>query len=323
MAIKKRNLDDSLIQWIRAQTGLPLGVGNIYWVAATAAWRQFLMDEGFADTIYSNPKTAFDACTASRNDVVVVFPGTYDPGDVWTWNKDYTHMIGVGPVSMTAKPVRISHTLDSTETTGQFKISADGCMFKNVAFSHSGVAQSVYNVYITGSKLTFDHCEFLNMNDSTLADEAGMKGVGIIGGTDIVFRSCVIGGTETERTDGAADLTLDSGSDRLFFYDCLWVADLSADADDDHAFVETVDNAALSTFMYLDRCSFLNAGAAASVPDAFTIQTDLAGEILMRKPVVAAITDIADNEEKVWVTNDGQDSNPGKFAGIAIQPDVT
>ena len=281
------------------------------------------MDEGYADTVYSNPKTAYDACTANQNDVVVVFPGTYDFGDVWTWSKDYTHMIGVGPVAATQHPVRLYHSLDSTETTGQFKLTASGCMFKNLTFHHTGKAQSVYNVYITGDDNTFDHCQFLNMNDTATADEATMKGVGLIGATDIVFRDCVIGGTETERTDGAADVYLDTASDRIFFYDCLFIADLSAAADADHAFIETADTAAVTTLLYGERCRFINTGGHAANPSAIVTQAALTGAIVLPDVKVAGIADIADNEEKIWINPEGFDTTPGKFAGIMIQNDTT
>jgi len=323
MGIKKRNLDDSLVSWVQQQMQLPLGVGNIKYVAATSAWRQFLMDQGVADTIYSNPKTAYDACTASQNDVVVVFPGSYDFGDVWTWSKAYTHMIGVGPVGMTQHPVELYHSLDSTETTGQFKVTGSGCMFKNLMWHHTAsAAAAVYNVYITGDDCTFDYCQFANGNDSVVS-AADMKGVGLIGATDIVFRNCVIGGTETERTASAADMTLDTGCDNLFFYDCVFVANLDATADASHAFIETADAAAVTELLYMENCAFINTGGHAANPTAIITQADLAAAVVLRNCELAGVADFSDDEEKIWVSSGGHDDTPGKVAGVMIQPDVT
>lgn len=327
MAIKKRNLDESLIAWIQTQTGLPVGTGDLYYVAATAAWRQFLIDQGYTCSPYSNPKTAYDACTTNRNDTVIVFPGTYDPGDVWTWSKSYTHMIGVGPVGIMQHPVKIGHSLGTGEATGQFKLTGSGCMFFNITFEHTidtGTTQGVINVAVSGSDNTFDHVHFLNMNDTASADEAGMKGV-LIGGNDNVYRKCVFGGTEQQRTDGAADMTLDTaGSQNNVFEDCIWIANLNAAADGDHLFIEGGNSACVTNFMLLDRPTFVNAGGLAALPAAMSIAAGT-GEILMRDPLLGGgITAlVGTGDTSVWILPQGLDSEGNvRWRGGAINPDT-
>ncbi len=98
--IKKRNLDNSLIQWIMTQTGLGAGVGEInYAVKATSATSQYrtqLQSMG-VERDYKLHST-IDAAAAKlvdyRGDVLLVFPGSY--AESITDNLYGSHMLGVG-----------------------------------------------------------------------------------------------------------------------------------------------------------------------------------------------------------------------------------
>ena len=310
MAIKKRNLESSLIQWIQEQSGLPLGVGNVYYVAATATWRQFLLDNGFGPTVYSNPKTAYDATTANQNDVVVVFPGSYDFGDVWTWANDYTHMIGVGPVGMTQHPVTLYHALDSLEIHGQFKLTADGCLFKNLLFKHTGTdAKAVTNVLFSlCSNNTFDHVQFLNADDSVVCG-ATLRGVRFEGAANMIFRDCVFGGLDRTRTAVGTDLSLleDSAtshpSSNLYFYDCAFMATVTDSIDSLHLFVTTVDSLDLTGLVLFENCSFIttNLTAASNQEHAMDFDSESPALCLIKNPVLAGVRKFAVADDRVRV----------------------
>ena len=99
--IKKRNLDNSLIQWIMNYAGLGPGIGDIRYVApahsATSLYRQQLEELGVdSEDIYTLPSLAYAAVSANRNDVILLCPGTYTETATITWAKAQTHMIGIG-----------------------------------------------------------------------------------------------------------------------------------------------------------------------------------------------------------------------------------
>jgi hypothetical protein len=163
------------------------------------------------------------------------------------------------------------------------------------------------------------------MANTALADEATCKGTVLDGANNLVFRRCTFGGTEIERTDGAADLTIGAGTcDDLKFYDCMWIADLNADADADHAFIEVVAAADIGKFAYFENATFINCGAAMDqLPDCITVSATLAGLMFFNGVTIVGALDLADNEEKVYVKRIGLDTTEGKFMTQAILTDNT
>ena len=99
--IKRRNLDNSLIQWIMTVTGLGPGIGDIKYVApASSATSQFrtqleAMKVSSGD-IFTGPKAAEAAIEGYRNDVVLAMPGTYSTEGDFTWSKRSAHLLGLG-----------------------------------------------------------------------------------------------------------------------------------------------------------------------------------------------------------------------------------
>lgn len=299
-----------------------VSVGNVFYLDPTNGDDD---NNGLSpEKAFATLATAYAALTADQNDVLYIF---YHGDAValtaaFTWAKDGCHIIGVGgPQGGVKKGVPI--TLTAATATGLFVISANRCSFHNIQWSHTGTAAAVISVKVTGDDNSFHDCQFNNMNNAATADEAGMKGLTLDGCNDVSFFRCTIGGTDTERTDGAADLTIGAGTiTNLYMEDCIFIANLNAAADADHAFIETVADADLGDFAYLVRPTFINAGANADLPDAITTGAAVAGFFLIRDPLLVYITDIADNEEKIWVTS-YRDTTPGKFEGIAVNTDVT
>lgn len=268
---------------------------------------------------------AYALLTADQNDVLfVIDEGTnVSLTAQFDWAKDRTHLIGIGkPPGRIRKGVVIANT--ATDADGQFQVTANGCYFRNICWAHQGSAAALINVEITGDDNVFDECQFRNMDNAATAAAATMLGVRLNGCNRPTFYRCTFGGTNVERTASAADMTIGPGTiTGLQCTDCIWIANLNATADASHAFIETVADADLGDFALLERPTFINSGANANLPDAMTIGVATAGFFLLRSPLLVYITDIADNEEKVWVQNEGQDTTPGKFTGIAINPDVT
>lgn len=326
-----RGLDPAVLAWIMGTLGIGPGIGDVHFVAGeTTAYYSKLRDDMkiHPSLIHHSIAAGEDAMTASQNDVLCVYPGSHvQSTTALGWDKVACHMLGMAPLQMLEHTVEITNgNADATPTTGNWLFSGNGCVVKNVCFRHRGAAANVMGCVISGDNQVFENVNFQTAANTALADEAGVKGTVLSGADETTFRRCVFGGTEIERTDGAADLWVGPNTcDNLFFYACMWVADLAAAADDDHAFIEFEAAADLDTLMYLEDPVFINAGAALDQqPDCITVSATLTGLIVIKNPMVVGALDIADNEEMVQILGHGiGGTTPGKLIGLALAPDVT
>ena len=299
-----------------------IGIGDIYYLDAANGSDN---NDGKAPTrAFLTLAVAYAALTTNQNDTLFILDNGTDETytTLITWAKSHCNVIGIGgPKGGIVKGVNLIG--GTAGTTGHLRITGNNNNFSGLCFVHRGTATELVNVAITGDGNSFFDCQFRNMDNTATADEATMKGLVLDGCNFASFYRCTIGGTNVERTDGAADLTIGAGTILgLYMQDCIFIADLDSNADADHAFIEVVAAADLGDLAILDRCTFINAGAAAANPDAITVSATATGFILLRDPLLVYITDIADNEEKVWVSS-YRDTTPGKFEGIAVNSDVT
>ena len=300
-----------------------IGRGNIYYLDAANGSDS---NNGKTPTqAFLTLATAYAALTTNNNDILFILDQGTDETytTAITWAKNHCHVVGIGgPQGGVEKGVQLIGNSVVT-TTGHLTISGNNNTFAGLCFVQLGTATALVNVGITGDGNSFYDCQFKNMNNAATADEAGMLGVILNGCNKTSFYRCTIGSTEVERTDGAADLTIGAGTiTGLYMEDCIFIADLDAAADADHAFIEQVADADLGDYALLVRPTFINAGANAALPDAMTIGASTAGFWLVRDPLLVYITDICDNEEKMWATHGGMDTTPGQFVGQAINPAV-
>lgn len=98
MKIRKRNLKPYVMQWLVDKLQLGLGIGDIYYVAASGGVAyQNLLDNGVPTSeIFSTVGAAYAATTTTQNDVVLMAPGAYVETAEITWSKPHTHLVGLG-----------------------------------------------------------------------------------------------------------------------------------------------------------------------------------------------------------------------------------
>lgn len=308
--------------------GLSIGTKDYFHVAPVdSQYYSWLQDVVPSDRLFTTLALAHVEMTADRGDTALVYPGSYVQSTTpLTWSKDQCHIIGVGPVHSMEHPVELTNgDADAAPTTGNWLFTANECHIQNLCFRHRGVAANVVNVSISGNDNVFEDVHFHNMANTATADAAGMKGTVLDGCYNTVFRRCTFGGVEIERTDGAADMTIGAGTcDNLSFYDCVWIADLTTDADADHAFIELVNLADLAKYAYFENASFINCGAAMdALPTCLTLSATMAGIMYFNGVTVVGALDLADHEEKVYVRRIGLDTTEGKFSTQAILTDNT
>lgn len=96
--IKKGNLSASLLNWLMSTLQLGPGIGDVFYlVVSGSAYHVWLLNQKVSgDHIFTTLAAAYAATTASRNDVILAFPGAYVQTAELAWTNAHTHLIGLG-----------------------------------------------------------------------------------------------------------------------------------------------------------------------------------------------------------------------------------
>lgn len=206
-------------QHLAGVLGLPY-VGNVIYVDPNSG-SDANNSGNSQDDALATVRTAEDLTVAGQNDVVLVTPtatsGRTTETDVITWDKDYTHLIGV------AAPVHINTRAGMSMAAGdagesQLDISADGCIFANLTLAAFNDTDEL--VEVTGSRNRFDNVHFAGLGNAMAADTAAGSCLHITGGQENLFTNCTLGLDTVTR--GAANFTLEleSAASRNKFVSC-------------------------------------------------------------------------------------------------------
>jgi len=205
MGLFPRNLNDFV-----AQMGIPRGPLS----------KAYLVDtENGSD---SNPGTnwsaplltleaAEDLCVADRHDTVLFLARATaeNPAASIAWDKDYTHLIGVGS-ELPGQGQRCRVVMAAaTAVTPTITFSGDGCIVKNMQFNQekaSGAASGV--AIVTGERNYFENVFFMCPTSLTAASYS-LK----VGGGENCFKDCTIGQHTLARTGATYGLWLYVGND--------------------------------------------------------------------------------------------------------------
>ncbi|KKL62262.1 hypothetical protein LCGC14_2186950 [marine sediment metagenome] len=134
--INRRNLDPSLLNWLMGITGLGPGLGDVhYLVPVASAYYSWLRDDLKQEPskIHFNLADGYNALTASRNDVLLTYPGTYLATTEQVWAKANTHLIGMaGPnvLGDHTEPSVVFHT-QTANVAATLSVTGGGCQFHN------------------------------------------------------------------------------------------------------------------------------------------------------------------------------------------------
>lgn len=178
--IKRRNLDNSLIQWIMTVTGLGPGIGELFWIApsasATSQYRTHLQDQlGISDLIYSTLATAYAAAVTNRNDAILVMPGAYDEAATLDWTKDNLHMIGLGGPNTRADYSETNAVIytDTAAVDYTIHLTGDHCMLLNIGLNNAGANAGNFGpLYVNGYGNLFKNVGLIgNLTAQQLADD--------------------------------------------------------------------------------------------------------------------------------------------------------
>lgn len=162
MSVSKRQFRQEIRQWAMFALGLGPGIGNTFFLAeADSEYETLLLERGIPATeIAHTLVSAEDMTTASRNDVVVAFPGTYTETEKTTWDKSSTHLIGVGSpnqrIPATAGTTGCVYFPCTTAMTELLLITGHHCIFKNFS-TYLSTATGVADIKTRGRNITLQN----------------------------------------------------------------------------------------------------------------------------------------------------------------------
>ncbi len=141
-----------------------VGMGKAFYVApvtsSTSNYRDWLLENGCdPGRIFADLPAAEDACVANRNDVVFVFPGTYTQTAKITWDKNSTHLFGVGSTNQripaTAGTTGCVYFPCTTAMTELFLITGHHVYFKGFS-TYLSTATGETDIKVNGRNITLD-----------------------------------------------------------------------------------------------------------------------------------------------------------------------
>lgn len=163
---------------------------------------------------------AEDKCVANRHDTVLFLAGaTADaPTAEIAWDKDYTHLIGVG-CELPGVGQRCRVVTPAAQAHQTITFSGDGCIVKNMQFNNAHAAGTAIGVAtVSGHRNYFENVFFMTPT-STTAASFSLK----VTGTENCFKRCTIGQHTLVRTAASYGLWLAKGDgdcQRNKFIDC-------------------------------------------------------------------------------------------------------
>lgn len=233
-----------------------------------------------------------------------------------TWDKNYTHIIGIAAPTMVAQRARIFQTSTLTGASPLLDITATGCIFKNF-YIFQGVADatSLLNVRVTGGRNYFENIHFAGGGHATQAVDGGAS-LALYGAEECTFVNCTIGVDTIAAATGMMGLRLDTDAKRIIFKNCIFTMYAG------HAgcgFVEVVDSAGFDRYILFDNCMFINDAAGFTMTTAFVIPAGMGSathRILLKDCTGIGFTDWDTSDRGLMYLNMGTITGGGN-AGIA------
>lgn len=168
---------------------------------------------------------AEEKCVANQNDVVLLLAnnGSITLTEKLTWDKNYTHLVGMCAPVRTAQRARIFAASDMDDAE-LIEISATGCIWKNVyIFNGPAEATALGCVKVSGGRCYFENVHFAGPGHASNAID-GAYALGLYGGDgEHLFKDCTFGLTTVGAATGVRCVAFLGGyTPRVVFEDCTF-----------------------------------------------------------------------------------------------------
>jgi len=258
---------------------------------------------------------AEDKCTANQHDTVLYVSGSsgINLSAALTWDKSYTHLVGVAAPTGVATRARLFQLSTLTGASPLLNITASGCIFKNF-YIFQGVddATSLINVQVTGGRNYFEDVHFAGGGHATMAIN-GAASLKLAAAEENRFVRCTFGVDTIAAGTGCVALLLDGEAHRNKFEDCyftMYAGHAGA------AFVEVADATGFDRYTIFKNCLFTNT-ASQAMTEAFVIPAGVGAPrtIYVLNSFLHGATDWESNDRGV-VFISGSAITGGTTAGI-------
>jgi len=254
---------------VPVMTGLPYTRDSKYYFVDPA--RGSPGNDGLSlDTPLDTLIAAEDKTVANQHDAVIYVAGGtgLNMTAALTWDKNYTHLVGIAAPTQVAQRARIFQLSTLTSASPLFTLSATGCIFKNF-YCFQGVddSASLVNWQISGGRNFFKNVHFAGGGHSSMAID-GCASLRIVGSSgENRFENCTLGVDTIAAATGVRCLALIGGTPRNVFKDCNFTLYASAGG---AMFVEWETLSAVDRYMLFEHCRFLNTGPT-TIDSAFVM----------------------------------------------------
>lgn len=273
----------------------------------------------YEDEAFSTLEAAESAAVANQNDIVYYLAGSssLSLSAALTWDKDYTHLIGVGAPASAANRARIFSPA-SVDAAVAMTISAKGCIFSNFYLFQGGdAATSLGCIKVTGGRNYFENVHIAGPGHATPAGETGAYALELNGGEENKFVDCTIGLDTIKRTADNAIIRLDTSATRNEFQRCKVISHCETNT---VPMVKLVDTNAADRYTLFQDTLFYNfwANHADKLLEVFEVPGAAATHdiILMRCLAIGADEWEANDRGQIWVENLGGAAT----SGIGLAP---
>lgn len=246
---------------------------------------------------------AEDKCVANQHDTVIYIAGSSGNTEtaVITWDKNYTHLIGIAAPTRIAQRARIFQAAASTGVSPLLNITATGCIFKNF-YIFQGVddATSLINVQVTGGRNYFENVHFAGGGHASQAINGGAS-LKLDAAEENTFVNCTIGVDTIDAATGMMGILFDSEAHRNEFHDCT----VRMRAGNGGAgFVEVADATGIDRDTLFNRCRFLN-NSGTDMTSGFVIPAGMGAprKILLQDCIILGTAKLDANDRGVLFGN--------------------
>jgi len=263
---------------------------------------------------------AEDLCRDGKYDCVFMIGGaTADTAtSSITWDKSYTHLIGV--VAPTMYGIR-NRIMTSTATVSPLiTVSGNGCVFQNLLFSNEGshATTAAICATVTGARNFFGNVTFRKLGALAVVD-ASKRDIKINSSDgENYFYKCSFG---TDTYDGSAnaanyvmEFTASAQTARNVFDECIFLGSGSSGA----SWI-TAGASSMSSYQLFKNCIFWNNdhGSMNAMTQGFSINAACGGHLLMHNCLSYGATNLETSDSSMIITNPASAAATGIVGVVA------
>jgi hypothetical protein len=257
---------------------------------------------GTFDSPLATVTEAEDRCIADQHDTVFVIARDMTAANTTTyltaalaWDKDLTHLIGIGTQSALSQRARIAQYSSTTGLSPMITVSASGCTFKNLQiFQGVDDNTSLINVKVTGGRNYFENVHFAGGGHATMAIDGGCS-LFLDAAEENMFNNCTIGVDTIGAATGYAPLVFDNEAKRNIFKDCRFIVEATATT---VFFFEVLAADGVSHWNLFDGCFFYNASSSVTIAEGAQLPAITTNGILLMKNCMAHKITKWDNDDR-------------------------